>query len=737
MTTKLGEETRLSRPWWRVLSSKWERTPVRRDGDRRSGFQGLSGCEALESRIVLDNASMYEVYALQIINKMRADPAAFGAELRSLYKSTGFVSSHGVSGSDPIWTDLRAEIAASEGKPATSGAKPWYSGFDGRSGNTFLSVISSMPKTGPLALFSETQAAAERHNVWMKANGYAHTEQRPASRVDGLGYNPSATPDKWLTSGWFISAQGENIGYSYGSVYPATTKAWKNGTLSETAYLQRVAYASTLSFMFENHNGSASHPWGHLENLAAYSPGYPATSSLTASVLPKGGGSGTLSTANAIGIDFAGASSTALPSSGLFVETHRTAYYSSLSFASGVIYRDNNGNGFYDCGEGLKAQVVVGTGSPPSNTPGLFTTDAGYFCSQVSIGDSVTVSPYFQSADLGWRQVAATQAYTAGKPNWYREWRLPTNFQSTWAALRITDFDGDGRADMMLRDSVTGTIVGQLRGADGGIRATRTLGVDGAWTFVTAADFSGDGIADIVWRQASTGACVVWVMTGAGKLASSFGIGGNKSELLEATGDYNGDGQEDVIWRNSQTGMNTMYLLKDGKIAKAAGIGGGTVWRLAPTGPAFDADGDGRTDLVWRLNASGANVLWRMNGSTMKSSNVLGGDLSWSIVAAGDLDGDGQGDLVWRYAPNGGVAVWMMNNGSLRSSAVIGGSTDWVVVGTADVNADRKSDVVWRVKSKGVNVVGVMNGATMAALWTAGGDLTRWSVIKPPGAVIG
>jgi hypothetical protein len=68
-----------------------------------------------------------------------------------------------------------------------------------------------------------------------------------------------------------------------------------------------------------------------------------------------------------------------------------------------------------------------------------------------------------QSADLGWRQVAATQAYTAGKPNWYREWRLPTNFEATWAAMRITDCDADGRADMMLRDSVTGTIVRSLR----------------------------------------------------------------------------------------------------------------------------------------------------------------------------------------------------------------------------------------------------------------------------------
>jgi len=290
---------------------------------------------------------------------------------------------------------------------------------------------------------------------------------------------------------------------------------------------------------------------------------------------------------------------------------------------------------------------------------------------------------------------------------------------------------------MTLRDAATGTIVAQLRGADGGIKANRTLGSDGAWTFVTAADFSGDGIADIVWRQVSTGGCVVWVLNGDGGFSSSFGIGGSKTELLEATGDYNGDGQEDVIWRNSQTGMNTMYLLKDGKIAAAGGLGGGTVWRLAPTGPAYDADADGRTDLVWRHNASGSSVVWRMNGYTMKSSAGLGGDLSWSIVAAGDLDGDGIGDLVWRYGPNGGVATWLMNMGGMRSSAIIGGSNDWIVVGTGDVNGDRKSDIVWRVKSKGVNVVGVMSGSTMTTLWSAGGDLTRWAVIRPPGVVIG
>lgn len=70
-----------------------------------------------------------------------------------------------------------------------------------------------------------------------------------------------------------------------------------------------------------------------------------------------------------------------------------------------------------------------------------------------------------------------------------------------------------------------------------------------------------------------------------------------------------------------------------------------------------------------------------------------------------DLNGDGKADLLWRHKGNGVVAVWLMNEASVASTAFLGGMpSNWEIEQVADVNGDGKADVVWQNANGTVSV---------------------------------
>src|SRR5260370_19049112 len=68
-------------------------------------------------------------------------------------------------------------------------------------------------------------------------------------------------------------------------------------------------------------------------------------------------------------------------------------------------------------------------------------------------------------------------------------------------------------------------------------------------------DFNGDGKADILWRNTSTGEIRVWLLNG----TSLIGNGGlatlsKPNFQIAGVGAFNGDGKADILWRNTSTG---------------------------------------------------------------------------------------------------------------------------------------------------------------------------------------
>ena len=93
---------------------------------------------------------------------------------------------------------------------------------------------------------------------------------------------------------------------------------------------------------------------------------------------------------------------------------------------------------------------------------------------------------------------------------------------TNWAIQGTGDFDGDGRDDLLWRNTTSGTLV--IWFMDGTTRlsgATVTVSQpDPAWKVVALADMNANGQADIVWQNQTSGQLVTWFMDRATRVAS-------------------------------------------------------------------------------------------------------------------------------------------------------------------------------------------------------------------------
>lgn len=158
-------------------------------------------------------------------------------------------------------------------------------------------------------------------------------------------------------------------------------------------------------------------------------------------------------------------------------------------------------------------------------------------------------------------------------------------------------------------------------------------------------------------------------------------------------------------------------------------------WRIRGAG---DFNGDGSPDIVWRNFATGANVLWLMNGVTLTSTVSLPPvSLDWVIYGSGDADYDNNGtpDIVWRNTKTGANSIWLMNGTTYSASAALPAVTPnigWEPNAFGDYTGDGKPDIIWRNFRTGVNTLWQLDGTnfTMSLSLPSVGDL-NWELEGP------
>lgn len=196
-------------------------------------------------------------------------------------------------------------------------------------------------------------------------------------------------------------------------------------------------------------------------------------------------------------------------------------------------------------------------------------------------------------------------------------------------------------------------------------------------------------------------------------LAARFGV------------DFDFDGRSDLVWRNDATG--TALWLMNGTGATAASLvmpdPNWSVSRVA------DLSGDGKADIAWRNNVTGHTLVWLMNGLAATATATLMTDPNWSIVQVADFNGDNRTDLVWRNSSTGHTAIWLMNGTVASAASTVMTDPNWSVVQVGDFNADGKSDLVWRNSATGQTALWLMNGTAATGVSVVMTD-PNWSVTR-------
>ncbi|MBT2366520.1 N-acetylmuramoyl-L-alanine amidase [Streptomyces sp. ISL-10] len=203
----------------------------------------------------------------------------------------------------------------------------------------------------------------------------------------------------------------------------------------------------------------------------------------------------------------------------------------------------------------------------------------------------------------------------------YSRYRVGGGWQQFNAITNLDTLRADGTGDMVARDS-SGTLWYYRGSGNKSAPFLTKLKVGTGWgqfnLLVGTGDLTGDGKADMIARQSSTGS--LYLYRGTGDPVVPFltklkvGDGWGKFNTLVGTGDLNADGKKDIVARD---GAGALYLYKGTGSATAPfaartkiGDGWGRFNTLAGTG---DLTGDGKADMIARESA-GALYLYKGTG---------------------------------------------------------------------------------------------------------------------------
>ena len=280
---------------------------------------------------------------------------------------------------------------------------------------------------------------------------------------------------------------------------------------------------------------------------------------------------------------------------------------------------------------------------------------------------------------------------------------LKTNLD--WLVMGLGDFDGDGKTDVLTRDSVAGTWhVARMNGRTVAIADNADLTTNLDWRLAAIADFDGDGKDDVLLRHSGTNRWYQYAMNGKSHVASKSGpvkdeallgdgLPDDASWAVAGVGDLGGDGKADLLMRHATNRTWHYYPMNGRAVASGSGavsLPSGVAWKLAGLA---DLDGDGKDGVLLR-NTSGT---WRWYQSPLVATPThVATDLStaiatWKLAGLGDLDGDGKDDVVFRdvstVANNKGRWMVRVMNGATSVAAKSGIATGLTKVTAWDVAA--------------------------------------------------
>jgi len=254
-----------------------------------------------------------------------------------------------------------------------------------------------------------------------------------------------------------------------------------------------------------------------------------------------------------------------------------------------------------------------------------------------------------------------------------------------------SDFDGDGTADVLWQDTITGLAQVWLLGGTQGttVIGAANLTASNPWHIVGVGDFNGDGHPDVVWQDPVSGAAQVWFLGGpqGNVVSGAVTLSKGNSWRIRSIADFNGDGHPDLIWQDPVSGLAQIWFLGGSQgttLLGAANLTQSNPWRIVGTG---DFNGDGHPDVLWQDPVSGTTQIWYLGGAqgnVVTNAVNLTGSNSWRIAAIGDFNRDGHPDVIWQDPVSGSSQVWFLGGTqgtTITGTTALSGANPWRIVG--------------------------------------------------------
>ncbi len=362
-------------------------------------------------------------------------------------------------------------------------------------------------------------------------------------------------------------------------------------------------------------------------------------------------------------------------------------------------------------------------------------------------------------------------AFVAGAINFDVKVDFSTTSSNAYGVV-IADFDGDGKPDFVVTNNSGASIsvyrntstTGSISSSSFASPVSFTTGANPA--YLKVADLDRDGKLDIVVANSGSGTISIFKNTcSTGSITSSsfaakvdFSAGSNPFDI--AVADFDGDGKPDLAVTNSVSTSNTISVLKNTTTAGSITSSSFSSAITFGTGSipvkivAADFDGDGKPDLAVTNNSSNSVSVFLNTSSTGSiSSSSFANKVDFTTgtnprgIFAADMDNDGKFDIVVTNRTSNNISVFRntstagtISSGSFAAQDTFTTGISPYDVTMGDVDGNGKPDFI--ITNFGATSISVLRnigstGSISASTFTAKKDYATGGTGGPYGVAIG
>ena len=258
--------------------------------------------------------------------------------------------------------------------------------------------------------------------------------------------------------------------------------------------------------------------------------------------------------------------------------------------------------------------------------------------------------------------------------------------------LEVSDFNGDGVADLVTADSNDAVLSVFIGRGDGTFQTRRSYSVGTYNTGLQATDINNDGKIDLISADEGSNQITTYLGNGDGTFGSraTIFVGATPGDVASA--DFNGDGKVDLLVPNAgENALNLLFGNGDGTFQSRITYGLPGDGYFASVG---DLNKDGIADVVvGTYGTDGASIF--LGGTTGLTSLATYTDVGPNEVKLADVNGDSALDLIAGDFNNGRATISLGNgDGTFGSATSFAVGTGTYGITVRDMNNDGAVDVI-------------------------------------------